>query len=311
MVGEELDTSDNTYPDTDPRHPGHHLPRPSALVRGDGSLQSLGLDGGAGGFGNIGQLLQGFMQMIMQLFGMGGMNLAAHDRHQADVTARPQAQEALQNVRDRAKTDPNARQLIDDYNKANAGVKAAVGNAEQKQNATNFLALQSAEMDRSVARTKIIAFDAKANGNDEMAMKADHWRVTAMAAKEKIENMQRLPPEKRDAAMEKFAQEKPDSALSRDWERFKAGDLKKWEMQDTQKVDISAAARGPDKDGAPRTTDSVASHYGTPGSGVRGGDKLDLTNQFTVAVNNTGAGPQQPAPLGPAVVRNNTQTLSA
>lgn len=265
-----------------------------------GNLGSLGsgMGGGLGGLGGMGQMMQQLMQAFMQLLGLGNMNLGAHDQHREMVSQRSSLTQAVDNVQQKTATDPQAKALITEYNKTGEGVRTAIENGRQNQSVTNFMALQAAEMDRSTARAKLVAYDARQRGDTEGVQQADRWRASAGALKEKMTMMAQLPPDQREAAMAKYAQENPHSHITRDWDKFKAGDFRKWDMQEKEDLAAKAPTISTPVRGAGETTPtrtSAAANYETPGSGVRGGDRYDLNGQFTTAVR----GPQptiEPAP---------------
>lgn len=292
----------DTYTDTDPRHYGRQLPRPSPLVRGPTSLQALGLDNGAGAGGiggqggllsGIGGMIESFLHAIMQMFHISSTNLDNHNQQRSQADANSNAGQADTRVRQMAASDPKAKALLDGYNTTANGVQAAIADAKKTPSAAAFLALQSAEMSRSMASADIVKYDAGQRGDDHMGAHAIRWKESAQGVQDALAEIQQLPPAQQQQAMDKFARDNPNSTLAGDWKKFESGDLSKWTSESNDALTANAPLG---------RSVSAASQYDLPGEALNGADKVGLQAAFTAAANGAlPAAPATPAPQGPAV----------
>ncbi|HTK84201.1 MAG TPA: hypothetical protein VL625_03865 [Patescibacteria group bacterium] len=161
--------------------------------------------------------------------------VSPHDQDITDPTSK--YNHALKYVQERAKTDPEAQALLDNYNKTTDAVKSAIENARQSQSPDSFLDLEIAELDRSLAKSEIAKYEAAANGHSDELDRAHRWHDGAQATRDQLAKIRELPPDQQQAALEKLAQDNQKSRVAHEWARFKTGDLSKWTKENNSHID--------------------------------------------------------------------------
>ncbi len=160
---------------------------------------------------------------------------------------------AVEYVQQQAATDPQAQTLLDGYNNATTAVQSALNDSHQSASVGNFLALQVAELDRTIAKSDISKYNATAHGESKQAEDAQKWHDAAQSKRDKLAQILALPPDKQREAFDKLVQENPKSRIAREWEKFKADDLSKWDNEDNRHL----SAESPDY--------ATNNYYKTPG----------------------------------------------
>lgn len=180
---------------------------------------------------------------------------------------------AVEFVQRRAGSDPRAQTLLDNYNSATDNFTAALNNAKQDNSAANFMALKIADLDRSIAKSEIVMYEAEAHGESKELENARKWHDSAQSMRNRFAEIQKLPPEQQEAAFDKFVQENPHSRIAGEWRRFRAGALDKWERQDTHHI----TEDGPDYTSR---NGSGASFYETRGTSFGDSSSWSLSSIF-------------------------------
>jgi hypothetical protein len=186
---------------------------------------------------------------------------------------------AVEFVQQRAGSDPHAQELLDNYNRTTDQFTAALGNARNDHSAANFMALKIADLDRTISRSEIVIFEAETHGESKELADARKWHDSAQSMRDKLAEIQKLPADQQQAAFDKYVQENSRSRIAGEWKQFSAGNLSKWEKQDTHHL----TADSPDYTEAwSRTRNgSGASFYDTPGTPSSSSSSWSLSSIFS------------------------------
>jgi len=159
---------------------------------------------------------------------------------------------AVQRVQEMAVNDPNANQLLATYSASSANLQQAVAAAKADPSLDNFLALRLAQDQNTTDKANVIMLDAQTTGDYEEQRWAEGKLRHADADKQTVATIMQLPPDQRQAAMDKLAQDNPRSPFVREYNAYKNGDFSQY--QNTQTT-LTAQA-------APQQTSSNTSDYG-------------------------------------------------
>jgi hypothetical protein len=159
---------------------------------------------------------------------------------------------AVTRVEQMASTDPNAQQLLTNYNTSAANLQQALTTAKSDNSVSSFLSLRLAMDQNMIDKSAIVGLDAQTTGDYEEQRWADCHTRHAQKDMEAIKAIQSLPPDQQQAALDKIIQQNPNSPLAREYAGFKAGN---WSTYQNSQTSLSAQA-------APQQTSSTTSDYG-------------------------------------------------